>query len=343
MESAAEVTERFVSVAEAIREQEYTPKPEPKVDVLKRPLVDRAVSVSIKLGRPGIHKAIDSERIEFASEDTELGDAEINKKVDREMIRVTKKLIDCQEYKNIVTLDRRIKRLIKLRCIQSLVRRGIFLLSIGLTKEVDAEVQSYKVKRKGLIELYKAVYPRRVEEALARLGPEGDPKDYPTWDQIEQMFTFDFQYFKMSAPTMLGDVDEAILQREENRITEQIQSALEIGRQGLYEVFGKLVSDLTQKLTVEPGESPKGLSQPMIDRLNDFMRVFDAQNMTGDVDLKGFVEKAKALMSGVDAKDLRAKDADTFRAEIKKGLDEINTGLGSLIVEKPSRAITFDD
>jgi hypothetical protein len=352
MESAESVESSLLnSIGAAIEGQGYKPTPEPKVEVQKRDLFDRAVFVSIKLGRPGIRKAVDSAKVKFVSEgeydEPQLGDAEVDgeKKVDREMIAVSKKLIDCQEYKDIVTLDRKIKRLIRLRCIPSVVRRGIFLLSVGLVNEVDKEVQSFSVKRKELVEAYKAVYAQRVNEAIERLGPEGNREDYPAWETIEPMFTFSFQYFSLGAPTMLGNVSEEIFKREQERVAAQFQSALEIGQQGLYEMFNKLVSEITKKLTVEPGEKQRALGSSLIEQLNDFCRVFDAQNLANDQDLKALVEKAKNLMDGVDSKDTssRAKGADVLRDSIKKGMDEISSNLGALIVERPTRAITFDD
>lgn len=312
-----------------------------------RDLVERAVFVSIKLSRPGVNKKISSEHISFDSESDDLGDA-LNgepdgeaKTVDRKLIRVSKRIIDCKEYKAISTLDGKIKRYIRSRCTDSLVRDGIFLLPLALVNEVDHEVTAFKERRVELIEEYGAVYDQRVEEALERLGPEGNRNDYPPWSTVKEQFALDMQYLSLAAPTVLGNISEKILEREQEKVAAQFKSAVEVSCQSLREGMADLVNHLADRLTPDDSGEKKVLRKSSIEKLVDFLNVFDARNLADDAALADLVKKARGLLIGVDAKVLR--DDDHIRTDVLKGFSEIKESISGLIVAQPTRAITFED
>lgn len=314
-----------------------------------RDLVERAVFVSIKLGKPGVSKKIGSDRISFDSEDIsdspygdDVQDAPLAKEVDRRMISVSKKLIDCKEYKAISTLDGQIKKYIKSRCTDSLIRNGIFLLPLALVNDVDQHVAEFKSKREELVNIYGAVYPTRVDEALDRLGPEGNRSDYPAWERVRELFTFDLQYLSLAAPTVLGNINEKILAREQEKVAAQFKSAVEISCQSLREGMAEIVSNLADQLSGTRADGQKkSILKTSVEKMTDFLAVFDARNLADDGALAELVKKAKNLFDGADIKTLRSDEA--VRSEVAKGFAEIKEALSGMIVEAPTRAITFDD
>ena len=331
---------------------EIVPKlTEIKKEKRARNLVDRAVFVSIKLGKPGASKKINSERISFDSEsdgsDADSDGAEGNiddinaRTVDRKMISVSKKLIDCKEYRAISTLDGKIKTYIKSRCTSSLVRNGIFLLPLALINEVDKKIEEFKTKRVEFIAGYSEVYSQRVDEAIERLGPEGNPNDYPNWSKIAPMFTFDMQYLSLQAPTVLGNINEKIFEREHEKVAGQFRSAVEMSLQSLRVGMAELVGSLADQLATDPTGKKKSVRKVSVEKVVDFLRVFDARNLADDAALADLVKKAKSLLEGADMQSLRTDDA--IRNDVAKGFAEIKESLSTMIVEKPSRAITFDD
>ena len=349
-------------------EEAIVPKlTEVKREKKARNLVDRAVFVSIKLGKPGASKKINSDRISFDSESVEekddildgwmhpgeqagensdadegnIDDIKARKHVDRKMISVSKKLIDCREYRAISTLDGKVKAYVKSRCTSSLVRNGIFLLPLALINEVDKKMEEFKTKRVELVEEYGSVYSKRVAEALERLGPEGDPSDYPAWEAIFPMFTFDMQYLSLQAPTVLGNINEKIFEREQEKVAGQFRSAVEMSLQSLRVGMAELVGSLADQLAANPTGKKKSVRKVSVEKVVDFLRVFDARNLADDTALADLVKKAKGLLEGADMQSLRTDDA--IRDQVAKGFAEIKESLSTMIVEKPSRAITFDD
>lgn len=354
MESvAAESSNLLGAISEAIRDSS-PPKMTPS-DV-----VERAVFVSIKIRKPGASKKIDSGKFKFndgaddgnpssdvISEESDAAASEEDtpkdrKKVDADMIRVSKKLIDCKEFAAIQTIDSKIKSLIRKRCMPSAIRDGIFLLAASLINEVDEKVQTLTAARAKAIEAYGAVYDARVKEALEKLGPAGDASDYPPWSVVKQTFGVSVQYLTLGVPAVLGDVNQAIFQREQQRVAAQVDDMLENGRRGLRKLMSDLVESLASCVETNPDGTKKRIQARTVENLSDFLRVFDAQNsLTNDDALAVLADKARALLDGVDIKALR--DDDGVRKQVSEGMQQIKASLSSLVIEEPTRAITFDD
>ena len=340
MEPAMQQSEEFQREMARLNDEPELPKP-----ALKGNIVDRAVFVSIKLRKPGASKKIDSNRVTFKaksdSPDDESLDAVEGDGVDHNMITVSKKLMDCKEYKAVTKIDSKLKQFIQKRCTPSLVRDGVFLLPIALVNNVDTQVQAFKTQREQAIEAYGAVYPERVKESLERLGSEGDARDYPPWVVVKGAFAFDVQYLSLGVPLVLGNVNQSIFEREQARVAEQFASALEIGKQGMRSMMADLVGGLTEKLTADPGEGKKIFRASLLEKMNDFLTVFDARNLSDDSELAELVKRSKKILEGVDAKELRTDGA--VKEYVANGLSEIKVALSSMVIETPKRAITFDD
>lgn len=343
----AEAESSYIGVEPRVDEQSegaIVPKlTEIKKEKKARSLVERAVFVSIKLGKPGASKKINSDRINFDSETVDEGNIDDIKArvVDRRMISVSKKLIDCKEYRAISTLDGKIKMFVRSRMHSSLIRDGIFLMPLALVGEVDKRIEEFRQERAELVDAYGAVYDLRVNEALERLGPEGNRSDYPSWDMVRSQYTFEMQYLSMQAPTVLGNISEKILEREQEKVQAQLHSMMEQSIDGLRVGMADLVTSLADQLAVDADGQKKALRKVSVDKMIDFLRVFDALNLADDTALTDLVGKAKNLLEGADVKTLRTDDS--IREQVAKGFAEIKESLSAMIVEKPSRAITFDD
>jgi hypothetical protein len=73
----------------------------------------------------------------------------------------------------------------------------------------------------------------------------------------------------------------------------------------------------------------------------EWLELFSKRNVLGDAELAEMVEQAKGVLEGVDVKDLR--NDGKFRADIGQQMVEVKERLDSLLVNAPSRKISFDD
>ena len=71
------------------------------------------------------------------------------------------------------------------------------------------------------------------------------------------------------------------------------------------------------------------------------MRPVSYTHLTDDAELKRLVERAKGLLSGVSAKDL--KTAAELRTHVRAGMDDIAAQLDTMIVRKGARKFRLED
>src|SRR4029077_12849498 len=68
-------------------------------------------------------------------------------------------------------------------------------------------------------------------------------------------------------------------------------------------------------------------------KFNDFLSCFQGRNITEDAELQQLVEKARALLAGVDGDALR--ESETQRDSVRTGFEEIQKTLDVLVTEAP--------
>lgn len=86
---------------------------------------------------------------------------------------------------------------------------------------------------------------------------------------------------------------------------------------------------------------PGQLRSISVENLREFLNSFDFRNVVDDQELKAQVERARLLISGVDADTIRSNEA--LRAQLGRGMDEISTRLSTMVVSGPRRKFRFDE
>jgi hypothetical protein len=106
-------------------------------------------------------------------------------------------------------------------------------------------------------------------------------------------------------------------------------------QQVLRSALAGMVEHLRERLTDDADGNPKQLRESAVRKLRAFLDNFDFRNVTDDQDLKEQVEKARALLDGVNTEAIRNTDA--LLAQIRDGMATIASRLDTMIVKKPSR------
>lgn len=75
--------------------------------------------------------------------------------------------------------------------------------------------------------------------------------------------------------------------------------------------------------------------------MEDFLKTFDVRNITDDKQLKVQVGKMRQLLKGTNPELLRTDESN--RDFIREKFEEIKKNMAPLIVEKPTRSISFDE
>src|SRR5262249_55420521 len=114
-------------------------------------------------------------------------------------------------------------------------------------------------------------------------------------------------------------------------------------RNALRAAFNGLVSHIVDRLGYEDegnrGGKKKIFSDSMVEKMEDFLKTFEARNLSNDTDLKAIVEKARKAMKGVSADDLR--NMDTIRSSVAMQFEALKKEMDKNIVIKSTRRFAW--
>jgi len=253
----------------------------------------------------------------------------------------TKKLLACEEYDAIKQLD--CKALAKLHKLglPSVLRRGTILVPFGIVDRANEVLNDYQSQRVELVSRFLGRYDVIVRSAQQLLGPLFRAADYLPRGAVEAKFFVQVWWVDFGAAQGLREVSPGLWEDERAKLQASMKEASEeiraVMRAGLAEVVGKLAERLTGQ-----GESgkPKIFRDTAVTNIQDFLALFDAKNVTNDTSLAKLVDKARAVLAGVDPEDLRT--VPELRAKVTVELDSLNGQLDKLVQERPVRKFSFD-
>ncbi|GJL52914.1 MAG: hypothetical protein NPIRA02_00460 [Nitrospirales bacterium] len=260
---------------------------------------------------------------------------------DPALIGVTKRILDCPEYQAITRLDNQTRRRLFQIALPSSLCKGMALVPAKLIHELDELITTYKSQRDSLIETFCGVYPTRKQEALLRLGTLFDTDDYPPVEDIRNEFRVDCQYLSFDLPAVLETISSEVFAREKTQAANKVRDMIQEIQRTLRAAMADLVSHLINRLTPDEVGKRKTFRSSTVTNLMDFLNRFDARNLGQDHELQELVERSKTLLSGVTATHL--KNDDHLSNTVCDGLGRIKSQLDDLLINVPSRLITFDE
>ena len=86
---------------------------------------------------------------------------------------------------------------------------------------------------------------------------------------------------------------------------------------------------------------PLKFKETTVSNLVEFLANFEFRNVTDDVELKQLVAKARDLLAGVQAGDLRT--TGDLRTKVQQGMTSIAAELDTLLIKTGSRKFRFEE
>lgn len=292
-------------------------------------LLERTVALQVYLGKPGTRVKVDKNKVDTNA--------------DKEMLHVSKDIFDSEELRKVRRHHGEIRAYVRSRSLPSpLLRGGVYLIPVDLVETVEEKFAEFKRLLDDAMEDFIAAYENGlVDEARRRLGDLFDPADYPSSDRMRRGFRFEYNYLNFSTPGKLSSISSALFEREKQKMAGKWAEAQEEVVTMLRYEMKSLVDHMVDRL--KPGENGKSriFKNSMISNFTDFLETFPFRNVADDAELDRLVGDARALLEGVDPQDLRDKQG--LRRNTRLGFDEIKTSLDTLVIDKPSRMISFED
>jgi hypothetical protein len=288
-------------------------------------LAKQTVFIKLHLGLLGNSRKVSSSRVEVDA--------------DKALIRVSKTLLDSPELQAIRALDGDVRHFLYDMCLPFEV--GIHLLPLGLVETVDEKLREFSEKRSVLVEVFLAAYPRLCQEAAGRLRTLHNPTDYPPVDKVRSHFTFSWQYVSYGVPEQLREISAQFFQEERENAVVAISEACSEIQQVMRASLLELVSHLRDRLGDQPDGKPQRLRESTLEKLRGFLATFDLRNVVDDQELKEQVDKARALLEGVNTDALR--NMPLIRARVREGMADLAAQMDVLAGDRISRKFRFDE
>jgi hypothetical protein len=146
----------------------------------------------------------------------------------------------------------------------------------------------------------------------------------------------------MSTPaSKLSAIDRELFVRESEKMQNVWDSASQTINAVLLEELRKLTGHLAEKL--QPGIDGKGKTfrNSTVTKLTEWLDLFNARNLADDQELVSVVERARALITGVDPENIR--DSEALRSQLATDFQAITKEVDQAIIARPIRSISIED
>jgi len=297
------------------------PITEPGVDLAKK-----TVCIRVRLSTMGNTRKVSTSQIE--------ADA------DKDLLRVSKHLVDSAELKAVGRFDGEIRRYLYNICLPFEI--GIHLLAIAALQQVEERLRQFASDREQLVQAFLVAYPSLCLDAAKRLRGLYNPADYPPAADVAREFGFSWQYVSFGVPEQLKGISQEVWEQEREKAAQRMAEASCEIQQVLRESMAKLVQHMADRLKEGADGKPLRFKESTVSNLIEFLANFEFRNVTDDTELQALVAQSRQLLQGVNADDLRTT-GELLRMKVQQGMAEIAAQLDTMFTRTGGRKFRFDE
>ena len=265
--------------------------------------------------------------------------SQIEADADKDLLRVSKHLLDSAELKAVSRFDGEIRRFLYNICLPFEI--GIHLLPVAALEVLEERLRKFAADRAELAKAFLAAYPSLCQGAAKRLRGLYNPADYPPVDEVAREFGFSWQYVSFGVPDQLKGISQEVWEQEREKAAQRMAEASSEIQQVLRQSMADLVTHMAERLKWGPDGKPLKFKQSTVSNLVEFLSNFSFRNVTDDRELQEFVSQARGLLQGVEAEDLRT--TSEVRARIQQGMAAIAGELERMLSKGGCRKLRLGD
>jgi hypothetical protein len=260
---------------------------------------------------------------------------------DPRWIGVTKKLVASDSLGKIRGVGYRAQAYVRSHALPSLLKDSVYLIPTDNVDVVNKRLIEFTVEHKQLVEQFVGEYDEMLQESKTRLGKLFTESDYPTKDGLTSAFGITWRYISFDVPVSLEQVSRDVYQQEQAKAAKSWDAAREVWQQLLRKEFSEVVGHLVERLSPSKDGKKKVIRDSAVANVSEWIGTFNPRNIQGDAELKALVDKANALVKGVNPDVLR--EDERARNTMRASFETIKSTLDTLVVLKPSREVSFDE
>ncbi len=254
------------------------------------------------------------------------------KDADKKRLRVTKVILESPIINEMYKIRSGIAAGLKdIKVPTKMFRHGVYLIPQRYLQDVELRLAQAQRDMKEQAALLVAEYDQLKDAAKESLGQLYDENDYPAAAVLEESCDVQWNYLSFDVPDTLKALNMDIFKREREKAERRWDEAAEQIRRALREGFGGLVTEFVDKMIPGDDGTFRKLKQPFIDKFHEFLRFFEGRNVTSDEELDELVKKAKDLMEGRTAQELRGDEE--MREKILESFKALRESSDKLVQE----------
>lgn len=267
--------------------------------------------------------------------------AAVTVEADKKLLGLSKTLLSSPELDVVWRIDNEVQSYLRGIAFKSLFKGGVYLIPIAMVTSVNDALTAFAVRRAAAVDAAVKTYDQRVEQTAARLDAVYSPSDYPSASAFRATFTFEWQYITFDTPTRLKQISAELFAVEQAKAAAKLTVVADECRDALRAGFASMIARLVDRLTPDADGKKKKFTATTVTNITEFLGSFAMRNVTDDAELGSLVEKARALLTGVDAPTLR--ESEDLRAKLSADFATLAGSLGMLPVSRSDRALAFGD
>ena len=278
-------------------------------------------------------------RVSTMGNTRKVSSSQIEADADKDLLRVSKQLVDSAELKAIARFDGEMRRFLYNICLPFEI--GIHLLPIAALETVEYRLRQFAEDRRQLVNAFLSAYPSLCQDAAKRLRGLYNPADYPPVEDVAREFGLSWQYVSFGVPDQLKAISREVWQQEREKASQRMAEASAEIQIVLRESMAKLVQHIADRLKEGPDGKPLRFKETTVSNLVEFLTNFEFRNVTDDSELQALVAQVRELLQGVNTDDLRT--TGDLRTKVQQGIAEIAAQLDTMLMRTGGRKFRFDD
>lgn len=267
--------------------------------------------------------------------------SQIEVDADKELISVSKQLLEADEFDAILQLDGEVYRWLDVRALPSELRKGIWLMPTGFIEDVTKYLKDAEAKRSKLVDAFLLVYAEKVKYAKKRLRELFNELDYPSVEHVKQCFRLRWQYLSFGTPTSIADLNQAIFDEEKAKAAKIWEDTAEMIVQLQMAELSNLTGHLIERLDPSKDGKKKIIRDSVVSNIKEYCDLAPIRNATNNDQIKKFITDTKKLVATCDPESLR--NDEKFREKVQADFSKLKKIVDKAIADRPTRVVSLDD
>ncbi len=246
-------------------------------------------------------------------------------------LSVRAEMLQSGPYDNIVKLDGQARHYVRNMSLPSFqLPSNAYRVPLTLVDEVNTWLETTQDARAVEVGAFVAEFDEDVEAGKKDLKSVAELAKYPTKLEAEAAFEMTWKFTALTTPEKLAEFAPAVLKKEINKAGATLLKEVDLIRDALRGGFAELVKHATERLAVREDGKKVVFKTTFVTNMKEFLRTFDAKNLTEDADLANLVAQARTIIGDLPDDPQTLRDDTELRTKVKTAFDEVKVAVDSL-------------